>query len=213
MPERHLTSFDRLLAAFDNALRSIAAPAAGARPTPAAGIRDGELDAAERTHAAGLMRVNHSGEIAAQALYQGHAVVARDVATERQLRKAADEEFDHLAWCAERLAELGAKPSLLDPVWYGGAFAIGALSGVLGDRWSLGFIAETEQQVCAHLDRHLAALPEADARSRAIVTRMRDEEAAHGADARHAGAAELPVPVKRLMALTARVMTGTAYRL
>jgi len=135
MPERHLTSFDRLLAAFDNALKSIAAPAAGARATPAAGVRDGELDAAERTHAAGLMRVNHAGEIAAQALYQGHAAMARDVATERQLRKAADEEFDHLAWCAARLGELGAKPSLLAPVWCGGASSAGQTAyGVDGPR-------------------------------------------------------------------------------
>jgi ubiquinone biosynthesis monooxygenase Coq7 len=213
MLERRLTSFDRLLAAIDHALKLVAAPAAGTRPSPASGIRDGDLDPAERTHAAGLMRVNHAGEIAAQGLYQGHAAVARDDATERQMHKAADEEFDHLAWCEQRLGELGAKPSVLAPLWYGGAFAIGALSGVFGDRWSLGFIAETEKQVCAHLGRHLASLPEADARSRAIVEQMRDEEAVHGSDAQRAGAAALPPPVKRLMGLTARVMTGTAYRL
>jgi ubiquinone biosynthesis monooxygenase Coq7 len=158
------------------------------------------------------MRVNHAGEVAAQALYQGHATVARDPAIEDQMHRAAEEEFDHLAWCEQRLRELGEKPSLLSPVWYSGAFLIGAASGVLGDKWSLGFIAETEKQVCAHLDSHLDKLPDEDARSRAIVTQMRDEEEEHGENAKNAGAAELPEPVRELMKLTARVMTSTAYR-
>ena len=159
------------------------------------------------------MRVNHAGEVAAQGLYQGHAAVARSPDIEEQMHRAADEEFDHLAWCAQRLEELDARPSVLSPIWYAGAFAIGAASGVLGDRWSLGFIAETEKQVCAHLDSHLDKLPDEDAKSRAIVKQMRDEEEEHGANAKEAGAAELPAPVMRLMELTAKVMTTTAYRL
>ena len=159
------------------------------------------------------MRVNHAGEVAAQGLYQGHAAVARDAATEEQMQRAADEEFDHLAWCEQRLAELDAGPSRLSPVWYAGAFAIGAASGVLGDRWSLGFIAETEKQVCAHLDSHLESLPEDDAKSRAIVEKMRAEEEEHGENAIEAGALPLPDPIQRLMQLTAKVMTRTAYRL
>jgi 3-demethoxyubiquinol 3-hydroxylase len=214
MDERQLTPVDRLLAGLDNALRTVAAPApAAAREYPADHMADGVLDARERDHAAALMRVNHAGEVAAQALYQGHGLVARDDAMARSMQAAAAEEFDHLAWCDRRLRELDSGPSRLTPLWYGGAFAIGALAGALGDRWSLGFIAETEAQVCAHLDRHLDGLPAEDARSRAIVRRMRDEEAQHGADARAAGAAELPVPIKRLMQMTARVMTATAYRL
>ena len=157
------------------------------------------------------MRVNHAGEVAAQALYQGHATVARDKNIERQMKRAADEEFDHLAWCEQRLHELGFKPSRLSPLWYAGAFAIGAASGTLGDKWSLGFIAETEKQVCSHLDSHLDRLPEEDAKSRAIVEQMRDEEQEHGENAIDAGAAELPRPVIRLMRATAKVMTNTAY--
>jgi ubiquinone biosynthesis monooxygenase Coq7 len=159
------------------------------------------------------MRVNHAGEVAAQGLYQGHAAVARDSEVEAQMQHAAEEEFDHLAWCEQRLAELDAGPSRLSPLWYTGAFAIGAVSGVLGDRWSLGFIAETEKQVVEHLTRHLAGLPESDSRSRAIIEQMRDEEQQHGENAKAAGAAPLPVAVQRLMALTARVMTTTAYRI
>jgi ubiquinone biosynthesis monooxygenase Coq7 len=157
------------------------------------------------------MRVNHAGEIAAQGLYQGHAMVARDPKIGQQMQAAADEEMDHLGWCEERLGELGSGPSKLRPVWYVGAWAIGAASGVLGDRWSLGFIEETERQVSQHLTGHLDRLPPNDAKSRAIVKQMRDEEEQHGANARIAGAAELPRPVRRLMRLTAKVMTGTAY--
>lgn len=157
------------------------------------------------------MRVNHAGEVAAQALYKGHATVARDHSIQQQMEQAASEEFDHLAWCEQRIEELGEEPSRLSPVWYAGAYAIGAVSGILGDKWSLGFIAETERQVCEHLDTHLAGLPPEDARSRAIVRKMRDEEAEHGEKAIAAGAAELPGPVKTLMRLTAKVMTRTAY--
>ncbi|NIV18621.1 MAG: 2-polyprenyl-3-methyl-6-methoxy-1,4-benzoquinone monooxygenase [Woeseiaceae bacterium] len=214
MEERYLTPLDRLLASADNALRTVVAPAGySARPNPAGKEPEADLSQSQRRHAAGLMRVNHAGEVAAQGLYQGHAAVARSPDIEEQMHRAADEEFDHLAWCEQRLTELDARPSVLSPVWYAGAFAIGAASGVLGDRWSLGFIAETEKQVCAHLDSHLDRLPDEDAKSRAIVKQMRDEEEEHGANAKKAGAAELPAPVLRLMQLTARVMTTTAYRL
>ncbi len=213
MQERNLTPLDRLLAGANNALRTIAAPAGHAtRKNPATGVAETDLTDQQRQHAAGLMRVNHAGEVAAQGLYQGHAVVARDPDIEEQMQRAADEEFDHLAWCEQRLQELGENRSVLTPLWYSGAFLIGAASGVLGDRWSLGFIAETEKQVCDHLDTHLDRLPDEDARSRAIVTQMRDEEQEHGDNARQAGAAELPEPVRQLMKLTARVMTSTAYR-
>lgn len=214
MHTRQLNPLDRLLAGLDNALRTVAAPAGRAgRPNPAAGIAEADLSEDQKSHAAGLMRVNHAGEVAAQGLYQGHAAVARDRSIERQMQNAAREEFDHLAWCEQRLQELGERPSILSPVWYAGAFAIGAASGVLGDRWSLGFIAETEDQVCAHLDNHLERLPDEDGRSRAIVRQMRDEEAQHGEEAAAAGAADLPDSVKRLMRLTAGVMTNTAYRI
>lgn len=214
MQDRHLTPLDRLIAGANNALRTILAPAGKpARSNPATDIPEAELTREQRRHAAGLMRVNHAGEVAAQGLYQGHAVVARNPDTEQQLQQAAREELDHLAWCEERLLELGEKRSILTPVWYTGAFLIGAASGVFGDRWSLGFIAETEKQVCDHLDGHLDRLPDGDARSRAIVTQMRDEEAEHGDHAREAGAADLPAPVRELMKLTARVMTNTAYRI
>jgi ubiquinone biosynthesis monooxygenase Coq7 len=212
MEARRLTPLDRLLASANNALRTVAAPAGRpARPNPAEHIIDAELDAREKAHAAGLMRVNHAGEVAAQALYQGHAAVARDKSIEAQLQEAADEEFDHLAWCEQRISELGEEVSRLTPVWYAGAFAIGAASGILGDKWSLGFIEETEKQVCAHLDSHLDSLPDHDAKSRAIVEQMRDEEEEHGENAAKAGAAELPPPVKRLMQMTAKLMTKTAY--
>lgn len=212
MEQRSLTPLDRLLAGVNNALRTVSTPAGRpARPYPATDIDQAELDDRERAHAAGLMRVNHSGEVAAQGLYQGHAAVARDASIEEQMQRAANEEFDHLAWCEERLSELGESPSRLSPLWYAGAFAIGAASGALGDRWSLGFIAETEKQVCEHLESHFDRLPPEDDRSRAILERMHEEETEHGENAIEAGAAELPEPVKDLMKLTARIMTRTAY--
>ena len=212
MRQRALTPVDRLLASANNALRTVSAPAGRpARENPAADVDEGGLDDRQRAHAAGLMRINHAGEVAAQGLYQGHAAVARDKSIEEQMQRAANEEFDHLAWCEQRLTELGATPSRLSPFWYAGAFAIGAASGVLGDRWSLGFIAETERQVCEHLESHFERLPKDDARSRAILERMHAEEAEHGENAVDAGAAELPAPIKRLMRLTAKVMTRTAY--
>ena len=212
MEKRQLTPLDRLLASANNALRTVAGPAGKtARANPAEHIIDADLDARQKAHAAGLMRVNHAGEVCAQALYQGHAAVARDTSIEAQMQHAADEEFDHLAWCEQRINELGEDVSKLSPFWYAGAFAIGAASGILGDKWSLGFIAETEKQVCAHLDSHLESLPVEDAKSRAIVEQMRDEEEEHGKNAAEAGAADLPQPVRRLMQTTAKVMTKTAY--
>lgn len=212
MNERLISPVDKFLIGINNALRTVATPAGvTARENPAKGIEEVALDHKQRSHAAGLMRVNHAGEVAAQALYQGHAAVARDKSVEEQMQHAADEEFDHLAWCEQRIHELGSEPSRLSPVWYASAFAIGAASGILGDKWSLGFIAETEKQVCEHLDSHLDHLPPDDARSRAIITQMRDEEQQHGEDAKAAGAAELPSPVIRLMQATAKVMTKAAY--
>ena len=212
MEKRQLTPLDRLLASANNALRTVATPAGHtARQNPAANIIDADLNASQKRHAAGLMRINHAGEVAAQALYQGHATVARDKTAEQQMQRAAAEEFDHLAWCEERIQELGEDVSKLSPFWYAGAYAVGAASGILGDKWSLGFIAETERQVCAHLDSHLDSLPAEDVKSRAIVEQMRDEEEEHGENAEDAGAADLPAPVKRLMRMTAKVMTKTAY--
>ena len=212
MQDRALTPLDRLLSGINTALKTVAAPAGRpARPNPADGIAESELTAAQKAHAAGLMRVNHAGEVAAQGLYQGHAAVARSTAIEAQMQRAANEEHDHLAWCEQRLNELDSRPSRLSPLWYAGSFVIGAASGALGDRWSLGFIAETENQVCEHLASHLEQLPEADSRSRTIVAKMHEEEAEHGDNARDAGAAELPEPIHRLMRLTARIMTRSAY--
>jgi ubiquinone biosynthesis monooxygenase Coq7 len=214
MQERHLTPLDRFLSGVNDALRTVAVPAGrSARENPADGVHETELSARAKTHAAGLMRVNHAGEIAAQGLYQGHAAVARDAAISEQKQHAADEEFDHLAWCEQRLAELDAEPSKLSPLWYAGSFAMGSASGLFGDKWSLGFIAETERQVCEHLTSHLQRLPPEDARSRAIVRQMRDEEQQHGENAVDAGAAELPKPIRRLMRLTSKIMTKTAYRI
>ena len=212
MEGRQLTPVDRLLASVDSFLKTVTtAPTHATRQSPARNVDDRPMTASEKSHAASLMRVNHAGEIAAQGLYQGHAAVARDPDIRGQMQGAADEERDHLAWCEERLKELGSAPSRLSPVWYGGAFVMGAASGILGDRWSLGFIEETERQVVQHLTGHLDRLPADDAKSRAIVHQMRDEEALHGANAKDAGAAELPTRIRRMMRLTAKIMTGTAY--
>ena len=210
MEDRELSPVDKILAGINQAMT---APklAREVRANPAGDTPEASLSPSERRHAAGLMRVNHAGEIAAQGLYQGHAALSRDPAVRKQMQEAADEELDHLGWCEERLTELDSKPSSLSPLWFAGAFAIGAASGVLGDRWSLGFVEETEKQVSDHLSGHLQKLPERDARSRAIVTQMREEEEVHGANARAAGAADLPKPVKELMRVTAGIMTRAAY--
>lgn len=203
------------ITAADRALRSLWAPARASRAVPRSASQPQtvvpELSPYEKTRAAALMRVNHAGEISAQALYHGQALIARSESTRNLLLKAAREESDHLAWCEERLAELDSRPSLLNPLWYGGSLAIGALAALAGDRASLGFVVETERQVEGHLDEHLWRLPPNDLRSRAILQAMRSEEAAHGAAARTAGGTELPAPVRWLMRATARIMTSAAY--
>ena len=204
---------DELVLSFDRALRTIAGTPTAARPTPGANLADPELAPEERKHAAGLMRVNHTGEVCAQALYAAQALVARNPAIRREFAGAAREEEEHLAWTQQRLAELGDRASLLNPLWYAGAFAIGVAAGVAGDAVNLGFVVETERQVEEHLTGHMEQLPEADARSRAIVEQMRDDEARHGATAQAAGAAELPFPAKWLMRAAADVMRLVAYRI
>jgi ubiquinone biosynthesis monooxygenase Coq7 len=214
MDQRAFTPLDRLLSGINNALTTVAGPPTRVtRANPAGDLQESDLTSDEKSHAAGLMRVNHAGEVAAQGLYQGHAAASRDPSIAQQMNRAAEEEMDHLGWCEQRLDELGSRPSILGPVWYAGAFVLGAASGILGDRWSLGVVEETERQVSEHLTSHLGRLPESDARSRAIVLQMRDEEEAHGENARAAGAAELPDSVKKLMRLTAKIMTDTAYRM
>ena len=204
---------DRLIRGVDQALRTVAAANVAARPFPATGLPEAPADPATRRHAAGLMRVNHAGEIAAQALYHGQALTARDPRVRQVLEDAAREETDHLAWCEQRVRELGSRTSVLAPAWYAGSWLIGALAGLAGDRASLGFVAETERQVVEHLQKHLRELPASDLRSREVVERRRDDEARHGAAASDSGALELPAAIRRLMRHTARVMTRTAYRI
>lgn len=210
MDPRVLSPLDRLLELADSGLAASFAKHAPARPTPG-NPASAPADRGRRRHAAGLMRVNHAGEIAAQGLYYGQALTARSRETREALLRAAAEEGDHLAWCRERLDELGSRPSLLNPLWYAGSVAVGALAGLFGDRASLGFMAETERQVEGHLADHLERLPADDVRSRTIVEQMQADEIVHGRAAVAAGAATLPEPVPRLMRLTARFMTGTAY--
>jgi 3-demethoxyubiquinol 3-hydroxylase len=200
---------DPFIAAADRALRAIAAPAHASRPYPAPA--PSTLNESQRRESAALMRVNHAGEVAAQALYHGQALAARAPATRELLLRAAHEESDHLGWCEQRLRELGSHPSLLNPLWYFGSFAIGALAASFGDGASLGFVAETERQVEGHLDEHLKRLPAADASSRAVLEAMRKDEIAHAGSARAAGAEELPGLIGGLMRGTAKVMTQTAY--
>jgi 3-demethoxyubiquinol 3-hydroxylase len=207
-----MISLDRLIGEFDRALRAVAGVAQASRPSPAERLPETMISEEERAHAAALMRVNHVGEVCAQALYQGQALTARDPATRQALDAAAREEEDHLAWSAERIRELNGRLSLLNPLWYTGSFAIGATAGLLGDRWNFAFLAETERQVEEHLARHLEALPLEDERTRAVVEGMRADEARHRQTALGLGAAELPEPVKRAMRLASRVMTSVAYR-
>jgi len=211
MARKSLTGLDLLLAAVDRALHTLAAVPTARRASPADAEDAATLAEDERRHVAGLMRVNHAGEVAAQALYQGQAFTARSPRVRETMRQAADEEGDHLAWCDQRLRELDSRPSLLNPIWYAGSFAIGALAGTMGDRVSLGFLAETERQVEGHLDDHLRRLPRDDARSRRVLEQMRHDEIRHADTAEAAGAAELSAPIKLLMKLTSRVMTRTAY--
>ena len=210
---RHLGPLDRLLDSAQNALATVLGAPRAERRNPGASAPDAPLDAGERHHSAGLMRINHTGEVCAQALYIGQAAVARDPATRAHLLEAAQEETDHLAWCADRLRELDSRPSLLNPLWYAGSWAIGAAAGLRGDGWNLGFVVETERQVEAHLAEHLQTLPEADARSRAILSVMKDDEARHADNALAAGARLLPPPIPALMAAMSKAMKAVAYRL
>ncbi|TAN06574.1 MAG: 2-polyprenyl-3-methyl-6-methoxy-1,4-benzoquinone monooxygenase [Rhodanobacteraceae bacterium] len=209
---RQLSRLDRVLAGLQRALGTVAGAAVAARPSPGAPHPIPELDARARRHTAGLMRINHTGEVCAQALYDGQAALARDPATRAYLEGAAAEETDHLAWCAERLRELDDHGSLFNPVWYAGSFAIGVLAAAAGDRWSLGFVVETERQVEAHLGNHLRLLPASDARSRAILATMQADEARHAGNAHARGGARLPFPVPALMRSAAALMKVVAYR-
>jgi ubiquinone biosynthesis monooxygenase Coq7 len=203
--ERNYSQIDRIISAMDDALRlSTGSAPEPARSSPAGDILPTELGEEERLHVAGLMRINHAGEICAQALYAGQAATARDDSTREAMQQAADDEIDHLAWCEERLEELDSRPSILNPLWYAGSFAIGALAGIAGDQWSLGFVKETEKQVEAHLEEHIDRLPSGDARSQAILDQMKADEARH---------AEMAEPVRKAMAFTAGFMKALAYRL
>lgn len=214
MQARQLTPLDRAIVGLDRALgAAFGRPAYARRPNPAGAVPESRLSADERTHAAGLMRVNHAGEVAAQALYQAHAFWARDPQVSATMEQSAREEEDHLAWCEDRLQALGSRPSLLQPLWFAGSFAIGSVASLLGDRWGLGFVAETERQVVRHLDSHLGSLPAEDAPSRAIVRQMREDESRHASQAVQAGGTELPSPVRQVMSAVARVMTTLAYRI
>ncbi|RYF30525.1 MAG: 2-polyprenyl-3-methyl-6-methoxy-1,4-benzoquinone monooxygenase [Comamonadaceae bacterium] len=204
---------DRFLGAADAALRTLFSRSRASRNCPVIAAEATQLSTAERRHSAGLMRVNHVGEVCAQALYVSQAAATGNPALRRHFEAAAREEGDHLAWTRERLEELHDRPSLLNPLWYGGAFALGLLAGRMGDRFSLGFVVETERQVEAHLQSHLSRLPAHDHASRAIVVQMKDDEAEHAAQALQLGAAELPAPVRTLMRFSARIMTTTAYYL
>ena len=203
---------DRLILEFDRALRTLCGAAPLPAEIPGQELPEADLPEAERRHAAALMRVNHTGEICAQALYSGQALTARNQATKRVLESAAAEEAEHLAWTASRVERLGGRLSALNPAFYAGAFVIGAVSGALGDRWSLGFLAETERQVEAHLDGHLDSLPPADQKSRSVIEKMKEDEMRHAASATAHGAAELPGPIKKIMQIAARAMTTTTYR-
>ena len=204
---------DSLILEFDKALRTVFAHAPTDRPMPGADLADTVLDDSERAHAAALMRVNHVGEVCAQALYQGQALTCRDPAIRQTLQQAAWEETEHLNWTERRIEELGGRKSLLNPLWYAGSLAIGVFAGKLGDDWNLGFLAETERQVESHLDSHLTSLPEQDQRSRAVVDQMKADEIRHAETAVHLGARELPAPVKKMMAAMSKLMTITAYRI
>lgn len=204
---------DRFIIEFDKGLRTVFAPARSVRPVPGAELPDLPLSDDQRKHVAGLMRVNHCGEVCAQALYQGQAMMSRNPAVRNELQQASDEETEHLAWTEQRLNELGAHKSLLNPLWYGASLTLGMVAGRLGDRWNLGFLAETERQVEAHLSGHLDRLPSEDARSREIVRQMKQDEARHAETAVSLGAHELPAPVRAAMKLMSRVMTSTAYRI
>ena len=206
-----MLKLDNFILEFDKGLRTLLGPAYSTRPYPDAGLSEATLSKEEKQRAAALMRVNHSGEVCAQALYQGQSLTARDPAVQMQLQQAAQEETDHLAWTARRVQNLGGRLSLLNPLWYGGSLTLGMAVGLLGDKWNLGFLVETERQVGAHLHGHLNRLPPQDEKSLAVVTQMVEDEVQHADMAMQLGGAELPRPVKMLMKGASKVMTKTAY--
>jgi ubiquinone biosynthesis monooxygenase Coq7 len=212
MQTRQFSGLDKFISGLDQALHTVFGPTPRAeRTNPATNAPAHDLDDRQRDLATRLMRINHAGEVSAQALYQGQAATARLPVVREKMEQAAQEENDHLAWTAERIGELGGHTSWLNPLWYAGSFTIGAIAGIAGDKWSLGFVAETEHQVVRHLDDHLSRLPQEDRKSRVILEQMRVDEAHHATTAIEAGAAELPAPVRQLMGLTSKIMTRTAY--
>ncbi len=213
MNTRTLSTLDRFLAGLNDALDAVAGRPAARRPSPAEDVPGAELDDDARRHAAGLMRINHAGEVCAQALYKGQSLLARDAQTREHLLQAAQEETDHLAWCADRLRELDSRPSLLNPLWFVGSLAIGAAAAAASDKFSLGFVVETERQVEAHLAEHIERLPAEDQRSRAVLRQMQEDEIRHADNALARGGVKLPAPIPTLMALTSKVMKTVAYRL
>jgi len=214
MQPRRLSLLDRVITEADSALRTITHRGhAASRPSPSTGHVDAELSARERRHVAGLMRVNHTGEVCAQALYQGQALTAKLPTVREEMQQAAEEEVDHLVWCEQRLRELDSKPSVLNPAWYGLSFALGAVAGAIGDRVSLGFVAATEERVCSHLRDHLKSLPDEDRKSRLILQKMLEDEQRHGDKALQAGGTDLPRPVKDVMTAVSKLMTGSSYRI
>jgi ubiquinone biosynthesis monooxygenase Coq7 len=214
MKTRNYTPFDSLVMNVDLAVRTLfGKPEVTERANPSRNIENQELSKQQTRHVAGLMRINHTGEVCAQALYQGQALTAKLPEVRDSMERAAQEENDHLDWCEGRVKELGSHTSYLNPLWYAGSFAIGATAGLIGDKWSLGFVAETERQVVRHLDSHLEQLPENDQRSRAILEQMREDELHHATTAVEAGGAELPEPVKKVMGLMSKVMTKTTYHI
>ncbi len=211
---QHHNALDRLIVQFDQALRTLAPGSSTAqRPTPAKSVQEQEMSDSERKQAASLMRINHTGEVCAQALYQGQALTAKLPDVRQSMEDAAQEEVDHLAWCEQRLQELDSRSSLLNPAWYAMSFGLGAVAGLAGDKWSLGFVAETEEQVCEHLKDHLAQLPANDQKSKAVLQQMLVDEKQHGETARQAGGEALPMPIKFAMKSMSVVMKKTAYRL
>ena len=213
MPVRHFSRLDRVLSGIEHAMEAVAGKPEAVRPSPGQGAPEADMDDIQRREAAGLMRINHTGEVCAQALYMGQAALARDGATRAHLLHAASEETDHLAWCSERLTQLESRPSLLNPLWYAGSYAIGAAAALVGDPVSLGFVVETERQVEAHLAEHLERLPPHDERSRAILTQMQGDEARHAVQAQDRGGIALPRPIPTLMRGMSKVMKAVAYRI
>lgn len=210
--KRHYTLLDKLCLGVDQAMRALTDHAkTTGQPYPANNVEEAPLSDTERKHVAGLMRINHAGEICAQALYHGQGLVSKSSAVQEKMQHAAIEEGDHLTWCKKRLDELGSHTSYLNPMWYAGSFCIGMLAGVIGDKWSLGFVAETETQVIKHLTNHMTSLPPQDIRSYNILVKMEQDEAKHKQEAIQSGAHALPLPIKQLMAFTSKIMVNTAY--